>query len=228
MSIKKLAASIGVFAIGVAFVAPPATISAHNGMTHSPAESGTTIHVMKHLCNSTIKNKADFERIQKGLDPVAALAATVLACPTTGLPGDAAVAGTVASPRAEYDFSVKGTGDQKLSMEDDGIYMQHKLCESDINVDVNKDGMVSTTTCLDISHYALSGIQSTDGRVVINEYDSPTGFKFGALKFTPSVIDGNNDAESLVKINRGQGRITLDIDNDADDSIMLHIYNFQK
>jgi hypothetical protein len=228
MSIKRIVASFAVVAAGIAIVAPQASVLAHNGVTHNTAESGTTIMVMKHLCNSSIKNKADFERIQKGLDPVAALAATVLACPTTALPGDEAVAGSVASPRAEYDFTLKGAGYSQLSMANDGMFMQHKLCESDLNLDANGDGMISTDVCLDISHYEVSGIQSTNGNISITETDAPDGFKFGALKFTPSVIDGNNDAKSLVGINRGLGRIKLNVSGDTDNSLMLHIYNFQK
>jgi hypothetical protein len=228
MTIEKFAVSIGIFAAGIALAFPPSFATAHNGVVHPPEEGSTTIHVMKHLCNDTIKNRADFQRIQKGLDPVAALAATVLACPTTALPGDQAVAGTVASTRTQYNFSIRGAGSMSQNMAEDGVYMQHKLCESDLNLDANGDGQISSKVCLDISHYSVSGIESKNGIVAVKEFDAPEGFKFGTLKFTPSAIDGNNDAESLRKINRGQGRIELDVSNDKDNTIMLHIYNFQK
>ena len=195
-------------------------------MTANASSSTVSIMVMKHLCNSNIKNLQDFENLEAGKSPVAALANTVLNCPTTGLPGNEAVAATVASPRMQYNFEIKGNNgtDQTLT---NANFMQHKLCESDINVDVTGDGTISPTTCLDISHYEFPNVQTQNGMVDVTETTPPAGFHFGALRFTPSTLAANNDKDSLVSIDHANGIIHLNTSGDTDKMIMLHVYNFQ-
>ncbi len=183
-----------------------------------------SIMIMKHLCNSSIKNATDFEAVEAGKAPVARLAATVLVCPTTGLPGDLAASSTVASPRTTYNFMLmaSGTPDQMLS---NAMFMQHKLCESDINVDVNGDGTISTSTCLDISHYAFTLATTSAGHVDVKEV-SPQGRHMGALRFTPKELLPNNDNASLVSLDIPNSTIHLNTASDTNGTVMLHVYNF--
>ncbi len=198
---------------------------AHTGPHDPQGNPAYTVHVMKHLCNPNIKNIQDFEALEAGRTPVAALANTVLNCPTTGLVGDAAVAGTVASPRTTYNFTVKGKNQSTMSMQDQD-FMAHKLCESDIGVDVDANGAIASTTCLDISHYEFM-VLADDGRIDVRETMPPSGFKFGTVRFTPTVLNGNNDQDALVSTNTSQGLLKLNMTNDTDGSIMLHVYNFR-
>lgn len=211
---------------------------AHNGEMHTDMASSTkmsstkdkdkvTVHVMKHLCNENIKNMSDFQALEAGRDPVAALANTVLNCPTTALPGDEAVANTVSSPRMDYDFKVMGEHYKEMWLSEDGKFMQHKLSEADINKDVDGNGMISADTALDISHYEFKNMKADNGRVEVTETDPPTGFRFGTVRFTPTEVDGNNDAQSLLATDEVQGRMQLDLTNDTDKSVMLHVYNFR-
>lgn len=191
------------------------------------ADSGPVkIQIMTHLCNTNIKNVQDFQALEAGRSPVAALANTVLNCPTTGLPGNAAVANTVASPRSTYDFQVLGKNGNTQTLAANGMFMSHKLCESDLNLDVNGDGTISSSTCLDISHYEVSNVMTDSGRVRVVENMPPSGFHFGTLRFTPPALDGNNDASSLRDTDPATGTILLDATNDTDKTIMLHVYNF--
>lgn len=216
------------------------TAFAHDGVNHSATSTGATstnststmpggydVMVMKHLCNSNIKNIDDFRALEAGKDPVAALANTVLNCPTTGLPGTMAASGTVASPRMTYDFKISGEHFADMWLSKEGQYMQHKLSEADINKDVNGDGMISSSTALDISHYEFPNVRADNGRVEVTESQPPAGFRFGALRFTPPELSANNDKASLLGIDEAQGRIQLDMTNDTDKKIMLHVYNFR-
>lgn len=209
---------------------------AHNGEMHpdmasstktSSEKKGVTVQVMKHLCNENIRNMSDFQALEAGRDPVAALANTVLNCPTTALPGDGAVANTVSSPRMDYDFKVTGEHYDGMWLSEDGKFMQHKLSEADINKDVDGNGTISADTALDISHYEFKNMKADNGRVEVTETDPPAGFKFGTVRFTPTEVDGNNDAQSLLATDEVQGRMQLDLTNDTDQMVMLHVYNFR-
>lgn len=201
------------------------TTDTNNTNTNTNSSSTVNIMVMKHLCNADIKNLQDFEKLEVGKSPIAALANTVLNCPTTGLPSNTAVTGTVASPRMNYNFGVKGENYSVQTLAN-ANFMQHKICESDINVDVNADGNVSSMTCLDISHYEFPMVQTSSGKVDITESASPAGFHFGALRFTPTSLAANNDRDSLKSIDSANGIIHLDTTGDTDKMIMLHVYNF--
>lgn len=201
-----------------------ATSSAHNADRNNMM---VTVQIMKHLCKSGIKNIQDFRALEAGRDPVAALANTVLNCPTTGLPGDESVAGTVASPRMTYDFTVEGDQRESKMLSSNGIFMQHKLSEADINKDVDGNGTISSSTALDISHYEIGQIMARNGRVEVTESAPPAGFHFGTIRFTPPILDNNNDEESLVNTNENQGRFKLDMTNDMDKTVMVHVYNFR-
>ncbi len=183
----------------------------------------STIMVMKHKCNESIRTLADFEALEQGKAPVAALVATVLACPTTGLPGDMPVPGTVAADRQEFMFEVKGSMGEEMDLHN-ALFEQVKLSEVDVNIDANGDGSISTTTALDVSHYVFSNVKGA--RVNVRETEAPAGSRFGTVRFTPSVIDGNNDKDTLQKLDVEEGLIRLNMTKDNDDMVMLHVYNF--
>ncbi|GAC1414125.1 MAG: hypothetical protein NVSMB66_7080 [Candidatus Doudnabacteria bacterium] len=195
--------------------------------TMSAAPTGSVkIMLMTHLCNSKIKTSQDFEALETGRTPVAALANTVLNCPATGLVGDRPTARSVSSPRSTYDYSVTSSTSRTEYQSSDGSYKAGKLCETDLNVDANGDGKISPDVCLDVSNYTVV-VPTVNGRVDVNEVVSPSGFHMGALRFTPSVVDGNNDKDSLISTDFANGIIKLDTTPDTDKMIMLHVYNFK-
>ncbi|GAC1413946.1 MAG: hypothetical protein NVSMB66_6720 [Candidatus Doudnabacteria bacterium] len=198
------------------------------GMTnYNDGSQHVKIMIMTHLCNSNVKNNGDFQNLEAGKDPIASLANTVLNCPATALPGNEAVVGSVASPRTTYDFSVKGEDSATQLLSKDGIFEQHKLCESDIKVDVNMDGVISPTTCLDVSHYTLANVSTAHGKVDVTEVMPPAGFHYGTMRFTPMALDGNNDKQSFLATDDAKGLIKLDVTGDTDKMLMLHVYNFR-
>ncbi len=191
-------------------------------LSAAAGDETVTVAVMKHACNPDVQNLDAFNAIIEGADgPVAALAATVLACPTIVNPGDDTTNGVKSDP-AEFEFSVEdANGVQQLP----DNTMAAKLCESDLKLDADGDGKIETTVCLDISHYVFEGL--ANGTVTVTEDQPPAGSSFGELLFTPTELDGNNDADSLVNIDRDAGVIELDTTADEDGVVMLHVYNFQ-
>lgn len=216
--------SVATLLLGLALTSQSAFADTMQTTSVMPTGNNVAVQVMTHLCNSNIKNMDDFRALETGRDPVAALANTVLNCPTTGLPGNEAVTGTVASPRIMYNFSVMGEHNQSQMLAN-STFMQHKLSEADINKDVDGNGTISSSTALDISHYEFATM-ADNGRVTVTETMPPAGFHFGALRFTPSSLISNNDAESLLSIDPVQGRIQLDMSHDSDKTVMLHVYQF--
>lgn len=188
-------------------------------------EGTVTVSVMKHLCNQDINNADDFTAIVEGAEsPVAALAATVLACPTIVNPGDEQTDGVKSEP-ADFSFTVEdadGTRDLPENTQ------AAKLCEGGeggLGIDVDGDGEILAETCLDISHYSFDGLVS--GEITVTETEPPAGSRFGFLLTTPSEVDGNNDAESVLSFDAEAGVIELDTTPDEDGMVMLHVYNFQ-
>lgn len=197
-------------------------VAVPGAMAAGAGEGEVTVMVMKHACNPDVNNLQDFNEIKESADgPVAALAATVLACPTIVNPGDDTSDGVKGDATA-FAFSL---GDADGTHELPSSSSPAKLCESDLDLDADGDGNISEDVCLDTTHYVFEGV--TDGQVTITETDPPAGYTFGELLFTPSVIDDNNDADSLVSIDRDAGIIELDTTADEDGVIMLHVYNFE-
>ncbi|MEQ1848247.1 MAG: hypothetical protein ABL983_22025, partial [Nitrospira sp.] len=97
--------------------------------------------------------------------------------------------------------------------------------ESDINKDVDGNGSVASSTCLDISHYDMH-INASSSLITVAETINPTGYHFGALRFTPNSLSSNNDSATLVGASTTGGIINLDMATDTDKMVMLHIYNF--
>ncbi|MBA3733381.1 hypothetical protein H0W91_03335 [Patescibacteria group bacterium] len=208
------------------FLALPFLFLAGSTYAATTANDGTHVMIMTHLCDSSIKTVQDFEAMENNKTPLENLGNDVLHCPTTALPGDLAVTGTVASPRTVYDFSVQSRNGTTVTLKNNGEFEQHKACESDLGVDVNMNGTVSSSTCLDISHYKLH-VPDGGGTIVnVKETMAPAGFHFGIIRFTPVVLDGNNDSESLSSIDSSTGRVDLNVTPDKNGMVMLHIYQF--
>lgn len=223
--VLALALLIGIFPLS-SFA--DTTTATSTPMTTSPGSSTYKVMIMTHLCNSSIKDWNDFENMESGRNPVENIARDVLACPTTGLSTSVPVAGSIASPRSNYDFSVTSDA-QTQTLSTNGMFEPVKICESDVNLDLDGNGTIATSTCLDISDYMIpvntSSASSTILRVM--ETQSPAGYHFGALRFTPVAIDGNNDSEDIAYVNPIHGEIDLNMVPDKDGMIMLHVYQFQ-
>jgi hypothetical protein len=184
-----------------------------------------TIMVMKHACAEGIATEADFEAVEaKGEgNPVAALAQTVLACPTIVRSADTPSEGAVAGAPIDYEFTVTDSAGTSVSSADAEI-MVAKLCESDIDLDANGDGTVSADVCLDISHYNFTGLVS--GEITVEETVPPAGHEYGTVRFTPDELGENNDDESLLS-DVTEEPLQLDTSGDTDNAVMLHVYNFR-
>ena len=189
------------------------------------AGDAVEIMVMKHACNESIQSEADFEAVEaKGEgNPVFALAQTVLACPTIANPGDDQSKGAVAGESTEFSFTVTDSEGTSVSSAD-AEFTAGKLCEADIQLDANGDGTIAADVCLDISHYMFTGLVS--GEISVEETSPPSGFQYGTVRFTPDELAENNDEESLVS-DRTEEPLRLDTSGDTDNSVMLHVYNFQ-
>jgi hypothetical protein len=190
------------------------------------ASGTTTIMVMKHLCQPTIRSEADFQAVEaKGNgNPVAALAQTVLACPTIRNVGNDPAPGSIAGVNQPYQFELIDKNGV-IHHWNEGVFKQHKLCESDIGLDLNADGQTSSGTCLDISHYEFS---VPTGPVTVIEKTPPANTQLGTLRFTPTQLASNNDHDSLVATYPGNGVIALNTMPDSDHRVMMHIYDFQQ
>ncbi|MGI8658032.1 MAG: CHRD domain-containing protein [Candidatus Limnocylindria bacterium] len=182
-----------------------------------------TVQVMKHNC-ANVATMAEFEAVEAraATNPTTPDAAfgttveTVLECPTVVLDGDAQTPGAVAGGTSTFDFTVADGGSvQTLST--DSTYTQAAACETDVMYDANRNGSLDAGVCLDLSDYDFT---TADGTVTVTETAPPSGFAFGALRFTP----GSGDEAALVSA--ANGVIVLDTTADDDGSIMLHVYNF--
>jgi hypothetical protein len=183
------------------------------------------IDVMTHLCNPSVKNAADFRALTNGLSPLAGFANQVLNCPTTVLTKNAPVAGSVTNPQTTFDYSVTGEH-SATNMLSASMFHPEQICETDLNVDVNHDGVISSSTCLDSSEYHFNTVNADNGKVTVQETAPPSGWHYGALLFTPVQVDGNNDPQSLLSVDDVKGLIQLDTTNDTDKIITLHVYDF--
>lgn len=219
-------AVIGVWTFGNVALAQTAT-STMSTTTGTTATTTTyQVMVMNHLCGQNIKNLTDFQNLTSNRDSLGGFANQVFNCPTTGLSGNNPALGSIAAPRTAYNFQVMenmGTTTQTLSA--NGVFMPEKLCESDINKDINLDGTVAISTCFDISHYRIP-ITASSTLLNVTENSLPSGYHFGTVLFTPVALMSNNDAQDLLSVNTGSGMIRLDMASDTDKTVMLHVFNF--
>ena len=183
------------------------------------------IMVMKHNC-AKVNTAAQFLAVEAraATNPTTPNAAfgktveTVLECPTVVRPGNTQTPGAVAGGTSTFEFTVGGNIDTAKTLSTEGAFTQTALCEDDVMYDANRNGALNDNVCLDLSHYAFT--VNSDGTVTITETAPPAGFSFGALRFTP----GTGDDATLVSASNGV--IRLNITNDADGMVMLHVYNF--
>ena len=225
---RKLLISLTAATAMVAAFALPA-FAAHGG--------DPEVVVMQHLCNADIQSEADFKAVEDkgaggqagGEGTLPGLVATVLACPTIVMDGQAATDGIGAGQKAfNYSITDSANASYKLS---DGMFMPAKLCESDIGLDVDGDGTKSADTCLDVSMTGVSPI--AEGAVTLTQ-TAPAGSRFGTIRTTPASTD------DLAVVSASDGTIKLDTSKDTqvsspplpldeynDDVVTVHVYNFQ-
>ena len=190
---------------------------------------GNSIMIMKHACTEQdVQSEADFRAIedQGQGDNIVAVALTVLACPTTVLPGDAGEQiGAVKNDAFDFNFTVTDADGNEWTLDDAG-FVAAKVSEADVQRDLDGDGVFSDDVSLDLSHYVFSGL--ADGEVTIRETREPAGFRFGTLRLSPPELQAanSNDQASNASFTQG-GTIRLDPSADEDGSVMLHIYNFE-
>ena len=195
------------------------TSSTTTPTTATPASTPVTIMVMQHICNTSIQTVAEFKAAGD-------FAHQVVACPTIALPGNALSPNAASGGNYTFDFSLtnpSNTTTQTLSG-GNATFAQQKICESDINEDLNGDGVISPTTCLDISNYVFGSMPR--GVTTLTQTMAPVGTRFGAMQFTPAALNNNVD-DSTSKISINANGVTIDSTLTPDPMIMLHIYNFQ-
>jgi hypothetical protein len=186
----------------------------------------TTVMVMKHNCLD-VTTEPEFLEVEaraasNPTTPDAAFGATVetvLECPTVVLPGETQTTGSVAGGASTFDFLVSGRDlDIGTAVElADSTYMMSSACETDVEYDANANGTLDADICLDLSHHVFEVVAPT---VIVTETAVPSGFAFGAVRFTP----GSGDDATLVSA--ADGVIELDAAADDDGMVMLHVYNF--
>lgn len=193
---------------------------------------GVTVNVMTHICDEDIQSVEDFDNVD-GPDEnsTTQFHDKVLACPTVVMDGDEYADGAIHyGDHEDFNFVVEGDNGDEQDM-GDADYSQMKLCESDVDFDVNGDGDISEDTCLGTSLYSFTDVDGGD--VEVTEVDPPEGTRPGALEFTPDALAENDDADTLVGdmgnvFGEGDHSVMLDtMDDDDDNVITLHIYNFQ-
>ncbi len=220
-----------------------ASASALLGLMVMPAAAShggePTVIVMQHLCNPDIQSEADFQAVEDagaggqpgGEGTLPGLVATVLACPTVYLPGDIGTDGIAAEPM-DFEYTLTDSAAADDSLTGDAMFRPAKLCESDIALDVDGDGDMDSTTCLDVSMYGFEPV--AEGAVTVTQTAAPGDSRFGTLRFTPASTD------ELALMSAANGVVQLDTSADTqvdspplplaeynDDVVVVHVYNFQ-
>jgi hypothetical protein len=192
----------------------PATVYAVFYTAPETAEAAIpgSVLITKHICPAEIQSQEEF-------DALGDFITKAQTCPVITLPGNAGPDGAVNGNDQEsplgFDFQVT-FGETAVNI-DSATFVPEQLCEADLG-DINGDP--NDNLCLDTSHYAYEGV--SQGPVTITEVTPPDGYAFGALEFGPD----SGDEATLVETVPAEGRIELD--TTGDDSVVLHVYNFQK
>jgi hypothetical protein len=223
----------------VARVEADATTTATTTQGSVASTSPVIIKVMKHLCPASIKTQTDFVNVQNNWNSGSASTSSSTSesvgkfawaewnCPTSALPGDVAPANTISGARTNFNITVSDTNGHTKNLSQ-ATYEPSTICESGLNMDLNMNGAISTSTCLDASHYVFTGL--TGDMINVTESNASDGHHFGTVLFTPTQIMANNDAQSLVSItpndSTGQGTVMLSTATDTDRVITLHVFNF--
>lgn len=187
------------------------------------------VTITSHACTEQpIKNQAEFDAVvakAKG-DAVTALALTSLACPTIVLSAnDMDRTDGAAGPAVDFDVTVIDSKSAKQTLAD-AVFTPVKLCETDLERDVNGDSNVTADVCLDLSNYVFSNLAV--GTVTVKEITPPNGWKFGTLSLIPKVLQmaGSDDAKTGVDFSAKTATVKLDLAGDADAQAILHVFLF--
>jgi hypothetical protein len=172
------------------------------------------ITVMKHVCPAAIQTQAQFDALGSFINKV-------LTCPVITVPGDVGPAGAIDAGEKSFAFTVTDPDGVVHSMAaGQAAFVPAQLCEAAIG---DVDGNPNNNLCVETSHYMWSSLK--EGITTITELNPPSGYRYGALEFTPQDLHPNTDAESL--ISAGNGVIVLDTRLPHHQSdVMLHVFNF--
>ncbi|MDQ2941380.1 MAG: DUF11 domain-containing protein [Chloroflexota bacterium] len=178
------------------------------------AAQRVVITIMKHVCPAAIQTQAQFDALGSFINKV-------LTCPVITVPGDVGPAGATDAGEKSFVFTVTDPDGVVRSMAaGEAAFVPAQLCEAAIG---DVDGNPSNNLCVETSHYMWSGLK--EGITTITELNPPSGYRYGALEFTPQDLHPNTDAQSL--ISAGNGVIVLDTRLPHHQSdVMLHVYNF--
>ncbi|HVS79685.1 MAG TPA: hypothetical protein VHF05_01775 [Candidatus Paceibacterota bacterium] len=252
-TIAITASLVAVFAFAISFgaanhaFADEATSSDATSTDTEATTSPFSVRIMEHVCPD-ITSVDQFNEMESGLGTKDGFLAAEKACSTTALPGDSPVADAISGPRATFDYEVTSTissssdeaSTSTLSISD-AAYKTGTLCESDVNEDLNDDGDVATSTCLDASYYDFpidfgeNGTTTTTTApvVTLRETELPDDTSYGGILFTPASIMENTDADTYISSSSTESAtsspvVTLDLsrDSDGDNAVMLHIFHF--
>jgi hypothetical protein len=176
-------------------------------VTPTPTPGGSEqgqIMIMKHVCPAGLTPEE--------FDQIATFGEKVFTCPVVTLPGNEAdLAARDASDLADspfpdgttdFDFSV-AAGGSTSTLADASFMPMPADCPE-------------TGDCIEVSHYVFDVAR---GMVTVTETAPPQDYTFGRVLFTPN----SGDDATLVSAS-ANGVIVLD--TSADDSVMLHVYNF--
>ena len=186
--------------------------------------------IMKHLCPSYVRDMQDFNNLLANRDEPTGFINAEFHCPTTVVNGNSPYPGSIYSTSTAFNFQIWNWNDVATStrtLVSNGTFVQSRMCETDINRDINLNGTIASSTCLDASHYEVP-VTSTSSKFMITESTQPNGYQFGTVLFTPPSISANNDMQNLTSINSQSGVINLDMASDTDNTIVLHVFNFMK
>jgi hypothetical protein len=187
------------------------------------------VTIANHACTEEpIKDQADFDAVgakAKG-DAVTALALTVLACPTIVLTGNENDrTDGAAGPAVHFDLTVTDSNGARQTLAD-AKFTAAKICETDIDRDLNGDGKKTADVCLDVSNYTFSNLALGD--VTIKENTPPNGWKFGTMLLTPKILQpaGSDDSKTGADFTAKTATVRLDLAGDPDNGAMLELYLF--
>ncbi len=187
------------------------------------------VTITSHACTEQpIKTQADFDAVVARAegDAVTALTLTGLACPTIVLSvNDKDRTGGVAGPAVDFDVEVTDSTGAKQTLAD-AVFTPAKLCETDLERDVNGDGNMTADVCLDVSNYTFSNLAV--GTVTVKETTPPNGWKFGTLSLIPKVLQiaGSDDSKTGVDFSAKTATVRLNLAGDADEQALLHVFLF--
>ena len=171
-----------------------------------PKPATNEITVISHLCGAGIDSRAKFNAIGDHW-------AKLNACPTIVGTGDAPAPDSATAGAVDFTVEVQplnGTAQQLA----DGTFLQRKVCEADLPVDIN--GNPNDNVCLDLSKYDFADV--TQGVVTIraNKQLPPNAIFVGI-----STVPDSGDDAAVTGVGT-TGTIKLDTTNDG--HVTIHVF----